>query len=1031
MTSALKGRQRSPAYYLWVEGVPTLYGSVTPPARTYETSAGAVPYALGANIIPGLGLRFERSLDVREHIIDARPVSVTLGPSPAFSPAPEPVAVFGRLGYRGQPWSLRLDAGQSVYQSQPEPITVTTEADPSAHISPGDVVHIAREAFEVVTVDGPTRAVKFIRRGLLGTLPSTHRYDPLTDVRPIITPGPAFFRGRRAVIYESDTVAGGGWFERWRGFVEDEPTIGADGQPAAVSLSIAPLTSELDRPLGGKSDPARLSATHHTFGGFAPRPRAASFVDMLEEVAAGGRFRSLSNMHQHAQYFAGLSYVPVIEGDLSAHQDVSDLTLPVGHPRRCQVTVANVGTVHEVTGHAVGVDTGTFVPPDPDPTTTSALEVAPAPSVDAGNGAPLAFGRVESVASAEWRSVSMMAGAIGPECHPWPARLVERWNAPSGLRSLTPSGVNGGYSRAEIDEAGAVTVSRTGDQVPGAIRVTFTSEQHHRQRRAGAGQPGWAGGDWRHGGCERVHPADRMPGEVLPLDDGDAPRVLTLEPGEASTQGFHLDTPQAWYSAGERWITLDREVSVPSSGVLHLEARQGGDLLGTFSVTSCTAQAFGAQVVYICELQSDIDAGTGGRFLKTMTQRAGGDPIELTPVAAFEGRPVADVLLRLLCSSGGHSVSSLAHDRLGTGAALTDGTVPGRAERGQDVDRESFEGVQDPIGGVEFAPVWRDGDTVLDVVGGLLRACGYLLDLRTDDAGRCMLAAVPLGLPIESDVRESITTREITSSAPASSTEAEIFNRYTFESNYDDEGKPQKSQAVRDQASIDAFGEEAEMRVPLPGVNLSGDVDIVAQLRPIFSRLRLLFAHPRRLFSFGTLHGVGVTAQVGGTYRVSHPLLVGEAGGLGVDSALCSLRSVSVDGWSGVTRVEMVSHGREGSGWAPSLDVVAVIDATTLAVAERMHSRQEDPATGAELIDLDGFTGLAPGDSVHVYPAGGMDGGQDIGVSSIDRAARTITLSAPHGIAAGAGTLGHIVPVEWEPPSEHRAYAHIGRVEVI
>jgi len=487
----------------------------------------------------------------------------------------------------------------------------------------------------------------------------------------------------------------------------------------------------------------------------------------------------------------------------------------------------------------------------------------------------------------------------------------------------------------------------------------------------------------------------------------------------------------AWYAQGERWLTVDRELVVPAGGVLHLEARQGGDLLGTFAVVNVSAVIVGGATVYRAELLNECNEGARARGrLPTIAQEPGGDPIELTPVAAFAGEPIASVLLRLLCSSGGEGVTSATHDSLSVGAALTDGSVPGRSERGQDIDRESLESIADPISGAQFAAVWRDGDTVLDVVGGLLRAAGYVLDLRTDNAGRCMLAAVPLGLPVASDLREHLTPADI-AAAPGvvSRTEAELFNRFVFEANHDADGEPQITQAVRDRASIDVFNEESELTIPLPGVTLSPDVDIVAQLRAMFSRLRQL-AHPRRVYDLGTLHGYAVTAQVGGTYQVTHPLLVGDAGTLGVDGVYCSLRSVSVDGWTGLARFELVSFGRAGSGWGPSLDVVGVVDAVTLAVAERQHSRETDPQTGAAVVDLDGFSGLAAGDKVYVYQAGDMDGGQALAIASVDVAARTITLQVPHAIAAGVGTVGHVAPVAWSPPATHQVYAYVGRTEV-
>ena len=149
--------------------------------------------------------------------------------------------------------------------------------------------------------------VTFSGRSLLGSPRCDHLIDLATETKPRITKPPVFFKGRRAIIYETrlsedgtTSSAQADWVERWRGFVASEPEVGTRSSVNSVRLRIAPLTSLLDQPLGDQNNRTFLSQTHHTWGGddvALGDGMVASTVEFLEEVPRGAIVMHLSLIH--------------------------------------------------------------------------------------------------------------------------------------------------------------------------------------------------------------------------------------------------------------------------------------------------------------------------------------------------------------------------------------------------------------------------------------------------------------------------------------------------------------------------------------------------------------------------------------------------------------------------------------------------------------------------------------------------------------------------------------------------------------
>jgi hypothetical protein len=424
-----------------------------------------------------------------------------------------------------------------------------------------------------------------------------------------------------------------------------------------------------------------------------------------------------------------------------------------------------------------------------------------------------------------------------------------------------------------------------------------------------------------------------------------------------------------------------------------------------------------------------------------MAQYYGDEPIELAYAATFATQNIGEICLQLLTSQGGNGIGG-AYDKLSHGAGLLDSSSSYLGTQGAsyingsvDVDASSFLQIDNPIPNAVYRPVWRNGQTVYEVLAGILRCAGYVIDIRTDERGRCRLAAVPLGFPSRTNIIGTLTEADIADAPhPRSPAQLDIFNAYLFKYNHDESDEPQSEQKVRDQVSIDTFGAEEILDVELPGVHLSDELDIIHQLRPMYQRLRFDLSYPRRLWSFEARGGLAVAAEIGGSYSVTHQLLRPHQG-LGVTDQLARLREVSHIGWQPTCKLEFVYYGTEGSGWAPALDVTDVPTATTIVVAENTNTGETHPRSGADIEDLTAFdigaaVYLQSGATVLVYPAGDMDNVTSLTIQSVSTTTNTVTFTAAHGLPLAS--QDHVVVPMASPLGTVAAgfenYAYIGDV---
>ncbi len=1034
-------RDRTPAYALLVAGVPVIYTSAGTISRQYTINGSATDYEVRRSIIPNTGLSFSRELNDDDNLVEARPVTVDLS---FDSSSPDPFTadkVFGRHGVAGADVSITLQAGQSIAQTDGPDVAVLVDG-PADAFSVGDVVHIGREAFSVSAVNAGASEITLSDRGQLGTQVSDHVYDEDTRVRPFVTSPAVYFTGRRAVILEASELEDGTvtpWVERWRGFISQEPAFGTRGAHA-VRVTIAPLTALLDQPLGPVNlRENRFHTRVHAFGGpgvpgQSARALTACAFDVAEETSQGFISMMPPTFNSEATpppipNVANLSALPVV--DTSPHSEVAGLAeLPEGHPRTFPV-LPNSGEqdVFTVNGYAMALPGVPEVGPvldvglvgvgaavaDTVPTQQQALgtEHSYVDVITMNTRTKTIAGQVRSVRTVEWRHRELVdleafgVDGVWPQLFSWPQRLLEVFNDPEvGLNVRSSKSPEGGLTTSTLDLSTNEIIAGITPGVRGRV-LYHVNNDFDRQRMAEDGDEDWTGYSWQGTTRKERDPGLLLPSEVFALSGDDGTRTLELVTGGDGRAAGRISTrvATAFYSRGEGYLTLERPVTVPAAGLYYEAIREGDDEpLGIFKILNVSERTVDGQTAYVCQLADTMNHTPGGGrgnqgMMPTVAQYDpnGSDRVIFRPASVFVGVPVGRLLLQILTSSGGAGVNSPQHDVLAYGAGLNAVDSQGL---GSDIDTASFLRVESMLSDASFSARWREGDSVLDVVGGILRTCGYVLDIRTDEQGRCRLSAVPLGTPNAVDVVAAVGVADIAESpTPSTKTSTRIRNSFNIKANYTTEGEPGFDRSIKDAVSIDLFQKEENLPIDLVGVHLQDGPEAIDDLLPLFSRLREDNAYPRRQYEMSIRAGLAALCKVGGTYSITHPQLRG-ASGEGALSVLCRLRSVSGNGWEPVARAVFDVFQSSGSGWSASMLVELVVDANTVQVSQQVYAPEEHPATGQPVTDVDGFASVTSGEFVMCWNAGGEALIHKI--TSVDAGNRTITFTQAHGLNAGA-----------------------------
>ena len=1042
----IRAPDRSPAFYLWIAGIDVLFGTVQPPARVDDEGNA---FRRSVSVIPRKGFEFSRELIEEDAIIEAETVKVHLASEELIDPsnALDPGFVFGRLGYSGADASTQIRTTIRATDSIPV-VTVASNAG----FAVGDIVHVGREAFKVGVTwsDATGDHMKLSQRGLFGSTKRTHKVSSAQGIFPMISKPAIFFRGRKCVIFEGSIGPNGeeptGWIERFRGFIASEPEIATDGRAHTVSLEINPLTSVLDVPLGSSAAGVlHLSPDLHTFDGSIAGKMRVGEIAHEAGLIATVRCDAFVNSLDPEDSGSPNSINSILKSAWESARVNGWAGLPDWHPMSVQISEGDANS-YRVTAVGAGASETVFV----------------SPQVNAAHGTKW----IRSAGLSWTREIDLGEGADrqNPSTRAWPEFLAEKIEGElvkaDGLFGYRLDLESGAAPSIRVEPRYSSYEIRSGqDQATHAKFFLSNDDREIHNEVQGVGdRPHGAGHRWDDsgpvadeidpgGGRLFLAPPNMIPKEAINFNPGQANAAPVLvsvgneNPGEF-TRYHPITLSNAWYMVGdkpppnshrlfgnfEKWITLDADPLIPAGSEVAFDVFANDEdepkatiTIGAASHVTVDGRSGYRAPVFQCVHRSDDE------FL-TVADHPGGARVKLKPAAIFDTSSISEILLRLLCSADGESITSATFDRLQIGAGLTDSDgVFG----GADLDLDSFLAIENPLGqGARLNPSFSASDTLYDVIRGVLRVAGYAIDLRTSKAGKCQLVAVKTGIPNRAELVDHFGESEIADKPiPASPPEMSIKNVFRFLSNHNPEGEAQSERAFRDTVSIGTFGEANDLEVELHGVTIQDATpgQLLGTVGAVVSRLRVEFSYPRRLFRLSIRSGLAAQLQIGGVYSITHPLLRGSSG-VGVTGALCRLRSVDSAGFDPLAKCEFVFYGFAGSGWAPTVEITGAAGAV-LTVAASKHSPGVDPSTGDPLEDIDGFTRLAPGDEIRLHPIGDMDNIEERTIVSVSKAARTITLdAAPANLPAQAhnGTFGFACPTNRpDAPAYHQDFAYL------
>jgi len=386
---------------------------------------------------------------------------------------------------------------------------------------------------------------------------------------------------------------------------------------------------------------------------------------------------------------------------------------------------------------------------------------------------------------------------------------------------------------------------------------------------------------------------------------------------------------------------------------------------------------------------------------------------KVTPILMTSGSAdLTGTVLEVLQSKYGDGVrgsSDVITDGLGLRSAI-------------ELDEESFTRATTPPGLDQTAFVFNDERTVSDIIGPMLRAAGYALTPRLSLAnGRRLLSLVPMRRASSVQSRLELTRADfISEPSVASITDDEIVNRIVYQAPGDDGIRVE----FRDVDSIGRNGERQTQDEELIGFAPTGDTigQAASTIQPIALRRFALVGTPRRVIRGSVRLGLGLLVDPGDVITLTHSDALDYTGGRGLSSAPMLVVSVRRDFDSATAELDLVYHGANLSGFAPSLEVVSIIDATTVEVAPNRHTQTANPVNGEAIEDLSYW---AAGDVALMVsdPLGaGWPAGYERTVDSIDIAVSEITFTAPHGLSVG----DYIRPASYTSASAaHQDYAYL------
>jgi|694.fasta_scaffold02365_11 hypothetical protein len=968
----LRGRQW--AVVVTVAGLTDRYYSGPhPDSQNIPGTGGALTYR---DIEAVLSLGPEScSVDEVDATVEQSPVSVRLlARGAALSPlhatttarTVDPLSTLRRIGPRGA--TSRTTLGATLI-SEAGPSVITCTSDISAWTG---LIHCGLEALHVAGAGTGSALDLDVARGVAYTRIARHVWQPSRGYQPAVTREVTAWRGRVCIVQAAPVANGvrvGSYAEVWRGVLDREPSLAADG--LTLELRIAPLSALLRQRLSsGATSTTLVRGWHYIVPGQGSRVTHDQIFERSEA------YQSQYKVH-------GGTDAEVDIRCYRAHERLTDITLDPDHPRGGQIEVdtGGVSTTHAVTARALGGGGGR-------------LTTDPSPAAPAG-GAP--FGLVVSPYVEEPCTLELVDPTGTGELVRWPERALQviagtyasavTWNDTrhdcDRWRIATTQGRLGRWARVELAGDGAGWLWRAGLIVGGAARAPLSLR-------------------WTPGLDVCVGVDFRAPDDARKLYDLEAQSIAIRRERVSADADLRAlaripcrGPALAWYQGSERRLLVADDV-YSGAGQPQMMRLSGGD-------ESNDARGHVDVIVTASSAVNDPDTGDLVGYLLTVSWVDDdrryildrGTPITVTPQARSQGVDPGILLLRLLQSGGGGQVHG-AYDVLPYGAGLDD----------DDMLEDSFSALPmpEPLRGVS-ADV-SGSSTVADVMGGVLTLIGAAVVQRWAD-GRQRLVCTPIGPAPSADAVMVITDADILADGQCVSTvDGRVVRSYRIESDHDAAGEPGRVTTYVDSDAVDATGGDAgeQMTLDLRHIRLDGGgADAAVLLLPVIQHLRRRAGVPRVRYQVAVSadHVGALEVGVGDTVTLTCSSAVGIDGTLGLTSEPCRVLGVERDWLGNRVQLTLGAAGLRPSGWAPSLRVASVSSPTVVVVSANQYTSAVCPRTGEAQTDI-GRTSLAyfaVGDKVRCIPAGAWASGGEVTITVI--AGNTVTFGAAHGLAAG------------------------------
>ena len=979
---------RSLAWRLDIAGLATrYYGGQAPPTTVAH---GAVFYT-DVNAILDVGA-ITAALDEVGGVIRHDPVTVRLAARDVRTSTgvlDHPVRTLRRIGADGATYATGLYTTIEHAVASPD-IYVTS--DPVGWPVPG-VLHIGQEAFSYAGTAGlGVGSWRFTgtTRPLMASQYDRHTVSAQSGRQPSVVSDVVHWRGRRAWLYVAPVLGraltGADYVEHWTGIVDTEPTLAGDGM--TITMSIAPLTAILSRPIDAAVDPGELVQAWHYFSG-----------DSGHVVRRIDRWPANSAINNAGVLAGAVNPITMLGADM--YEDVFDWTLPSAHPRGWHPTQRSNPPTVPLTVEVTGV----IVPQQ--------ITVPP-------GDLPVAAFRIYQPELEELSGLSLIDN-LDPTTYlaPWPGRWTEcavggaPWqlaaDSITSWATTTNKGFGGRWHSVRLVDRreGWVMLARRNSTLHGVYLVGWDdhdSDLRHsildlRPQRYNVGDwTMWAGLSF-----------DARDTAARPEANGvfGAGMVYSVSAGAGDTDdSFPVEgLRRAWYQGGERYFLATTNLYSGASGniqwVKATATMRGEPRIVSLPVIGSVVQLdpLGNAVGYLHEVDRNLVIAAD-----TVWQEWGGPAVTLEQSVRVYARNPINMLLMLLISGRGGLVNSATYDTLPAGL-----NIPG-----YDVDIPSFRAV-----GAAHALSSRvidipRGATVLSIFEPILKAIGYAIGVTYRTASRRhYVSLVRLGVPSVADAIASLSDADCTRDGLVSSRiDGRVIRAYRIEANFLGDGTDAKPQALVTYIDSDAVGESGgdageTLTLPLRGVTFPGSQsDIQLELLgSIVQPLRARLGRPRLRYDLTVWSDQVLGVTIGSTVLLTSTRAALQDGSEGVTDLPCRVVEIRADIQRAVTRLGLMAmplrNGGRSGGYVPAMRVSGITSPTEVVVESNAYTATVHPVTGA--VQLDAFLFLA-GDAVSCVPVGNWSG--RVTTSLVSVVGTSITTAAAHGLAVG-DTIRH------------------------